>query len=163
MTTNQDRKTVLVVDDTPDNLSLLSGLLREEYRVKLANSGDKALKAVQGDSPPNLILLDIMMPGIFGYEVCAALNADARTRAIPVIFRTAMSAPEDEQKGLELGAVDYVTKPISPSLFLVRMRNHLAMGIGMARGLATIGAIGPVALKDFGQPVPVAEAEGPAD
>ena len=127
MTADQDRKTVLVVDDTPDNLSLMSGLLRDEYKVKLANSGDKALKAVQGDSPPDLILLDIMMPGMSSYEVCAALKADPKTRAIPVIFLTAMSAPEDEQKGLELGAVDYVTKPISPSLFLARVRNHLAM------------------------------------
>ncbi|MGA1641133.1 MAG: response regulator, partial [Steroidobacteraceae bacterium] len=107
--------------------ALMSGLLRDEYKVKLANSGDKALKAVQGDSPPDLILLDIMMPGMSGYEVCAALKADPKTRAIPVIFLTAMTAPEDEQKGLELGAVDYVTKPISPSLFLARVRNHLAM------------------------------------
>jgi class 3 adenylate cyclase len=122
-----ERKTILVVDDTPDNLSLMSGLLRDEYKVKLANSGEKALKAVQGDNPPDLILLDIMMPGMSGYEVCEALKADPRTRAIPVIFLTAMSAPEDEQKGLELGAVDYVTKPISPSLFLARVRNHLAM------------------------------------
>ena len=122
-----ERKTILVVDDTPDNLSLMSGLLRDEYKVKLANSGDKALKAVQGDNPPDLILLDIMMPGVSGYEVCAALKADPKTRPIPVIFLTAMSAPEDEQKGLELGAVDYVTKPISPSLFLARVRNHLAM------------------------------------
>ena len=122
-----ERKTILVVDDTPDNLSLMSGLLKEEYRVKLANSGERALKAVQGDSPPDLILLDIMMPGMSGYEVCQALKADPKTQAIPVIFLTAMSAPEDEQKGLELGAVDYVTKPISPSLFLARVRNHLAM------------------------------------
>ena len=122
-----ERRTILVVDDTPDNLSLMSGLLKDDYRVRLANSGEKALKAVQGDNPPDLILLDIMMPGMSGYEVCAALKADPKTRQIPVIFLTAMSAPEDEQKGLELGAVDYVTKPISPSLFLARVRNHLAM------------------------------------
>jgi class 3 adenylate cyclase/CheY-like chemotaxis protein len=127
MSPELDRKTVLVVDDTPDNLSLMSGLLRDEYKVKLANSGEKALKAVQGDNPPDLILLDIMMPGMSGYEVCAALKAEPRTRDIPVIFLTAMSAPEDEQKGLELGAVDYVTKPISPSLLLARVRNHLAL------------------------------------
>ena len=127
MDASAERKTLLVVDDTPDNLSLMSGLLRDEYKVKLANSGEKALKAVQGDSPPDLILLDIMMPGMSGYEVCAALKADPKTRSIPVIFLTAMSAPEDEQKGLELGAVDYITKPISPSLFLARVRNHLAM------------------------------------
>jgi putative two-component system response regulator len=121
-----ERKTILVVDDTPDNLSLMSGLLKEEYRVRLANSGERALKAVQGDNLPDLILLDIMMPGMSGYEVCQALKADLRTQPIPVIFLTAMSAPEDEQKGLELGAVDYVTKPINPSLLLARVRNHLA-------------------------------------
>lgn len=124
--TPAERKTILVVDDTPDNLSLMSGLLKEEYRVRLANGGERALKAVQGDSLPDLILLDVMMPGMSGYEVCQALKADLRTQPIPVIFLTAMSAPEDEQKGLELGAVDYVTKPINPSLLLARVRTHLA-------------------------------------
>ena len=89
------KKTVIVVDDTPDNLSLLSGLLKDSYRVKLANSGEKALKAVQGDNPPDLILLDIMMPGMSGYEVCQALKAEPATRHIPVIFLTAMSSMED--------------------------------------------------------------------
>ena len=119
------KKTVLVVDDTPDNLSLMSGLLKETYRVKLANSGEKALKAAQGDNPPDLILLDIMMPGMSGYEVCQALKAEPATRHIPVIFLTAMSSMEDEQKGLELGAADYITKPISPPIVLARVKTQL--------------------------------------
>jgi len=82
------KKTILVVDDTPDNLSLMSGLLKDLYRVKLANSGEKALKAVRSDSPPDLILLDIMMPGMSGHEVCEILKADPAVSHIPVIFLT---------------------------------------------------------------------------
>jgi len=119
------RKTILVVDDTPDNLSLMSGLLKDQYRVKLANSGEKALKAVQGDNPPDLILLDIMMPGMSGHEVCQVLKADPATRHIPVIFLTAMTSMEDEQKGLELGAADYITKPISPPIVMARVKTQL--------------------------------------
>ena len=119
------KKTILVVDDTSDNLSLMSGLLQDQYRVKLANSGEKALKAVQGDNPPDLILLDIMMPGMSGYEVCQVLKADPATRPIPIIFLTAMTSMEDEQKGLELGAADYITKPISPPIVLARVKTQL--------------------------------------
>jgi putative two-component system response regulator len=119
------KKTILVVDDTPDNLSLMSGLLKDQYRVKLANSGEKALKAVQGDNPPDLILLDIMMPGMSGYEVCQVLKADPATRPIPIIFLTAMTSMEDEQKGLEFGAADYITKPISPPIVLARVKTQL--------------------------------------
>ena len=119
------KKTILVVDDTSDNLSLMSGLLKDQYRVKLANSGEKALKAVQGDNPPDLILLDIMMPGMSGYEVCQVLKADPASRPIPIIFLTAMTSMEDEQKGLELGAADYITKPISPPIVLARVKTQL--------------------------------------
>lgn len=119
------RKTILVVDDTPDNLSLMSGLLKDQYRVKLANSGEKALKAVQGDNPPDLILLDIMMPGMSGHEVCQVLKADPATRHIPVIFLTAMTGMEDEEKGLALGAADYITKPISPPILMARVKTQL--------------------------------------
>jgi len=121
------RATVLVVDDTPDNLSLMAGLLKDHYRIKLANSGDKALRVVQSEEPPDLILLDIMMPGMNGYEVMAALQADTRSAQIPVIFLTAMAASENEQQGLEMGAVDYITKPINPSICLARVRNHLRL------------------------------------
>src|SRR6187200_3276862 len=92
-----ERQTVLVVDDTPDNLALMSGLLKDLYKVKVANGGEKALKIVRGDDPPDLILLDIMMPGISGYDVCTELKADPATRDIPVIFLTAMTAPEEEK------------------------------------------------------------------
>jgi putative two-component system response regulator len=119
--------TILVVDDTPENLSLMGGLLRDQYRVKVANSGEKALRVARGEDQPDLILLDIMMPGMDGYEVCRQLKADPATRAIPVIFLTARTDPDDERKGLDLGAVDYIIKPISPPLVLARVRNHLAL------------------------------------
>jgi putative two-component system response regulator len=119
------KKTILVVDDTPDNLSLMAGLLKDEYRVKLANNGEKALAAVRGAGPPDLILLDIMMPGMSGYEVCEQLKADPATQRIPVIFLTAMTATEDEKKGLDLGAADYITKPISPPILMARVKTQL--------------------------------------
>lgn len=120
-----EKETVLVVDDTPDNLSLISNLLKDTYKVKVANGGEKALKIIQGDSPPDLILLDIMMPGLSGYDVCEKLKADPSTRDLPVIFLTAMTATEDEKKGLEMGAVDYITKPISPPIVKARVATHL--------------------------------------
>jgi putative two-component system response regulator len=122
-----DKATVLVVDDTPDNLTLMSSLLKDEYKVKVANGGEKALKIAQSESPPDLVLLDIMMPGMDGYEVLDRLKHDPRTRDIPVIFLTAKAEVADEQKGLELGAVDYITKPISPPIVLARVRTHLSL------------------------------------
>jgi putative two-component system response regulator len=119
--------TVLVVDDTPDNLSLMSGLLRADYKVKLAPSGERALQIVAGESKPDLILLDIMMPDMDGYEVLRRLQFNPETEDIPVIFLTAMSASDDESTGLELGAVDYITKPINPAITLARVRNHLQL------------------------------------
>lgn len=122
-----DKATVLVVDDTPANLSLMTGLLRDIYKVKAAIDGEKALRIAQSDAPPDLILLDIMMPGMDGYEVCRRLQANPVTRDIPIIFLTAKAGIEDEKMGLELGAVDYITKPISPPIVLARVRNHLAL------------------------------------
>ena len=119
--------TVLVVDDTPDNLSLMSNLLRTDYKVKLATSGERALQIVAGESKPDLILLDIMMPEMDGYEVLRRLQFNPDTEDIPVIFLTAMSAAEDESVGLELGAVDYITKPINPAIVMARVRNHLQL------------------------------------
>jgi putative two-component system response regulator len=122
-----EKATILVVDDTPDNLALMSNLLKNDYKVKVANSGEKALKVATSDSPPDLILLDIMMPEMDGYEVCQQLKRDPRTMNIPVIFLTAKVEEEDEKKGLELGAVDYITKPISPPIVMARVKNHLAL------------------------------------
>lgn len=123
----QGRCTVLVVDDTPDNLALMSSLLRTDYKVKLASSGERALEIVAGESKPDLILLDIMMPDVDGYEVLRRLQFNPKTEDIPVIFLTAMSASDDETVGLELGAVDYITKPINPAITLARVRNHLQL------------------------------------
>lgn len=121
------KPTILVVDDTADNLALMAELLRDRYTVKLAKNGEKALLVAAGDPSPDLILLDIMMPGLSGYDVMQRLKADDRTRHIPVIFLTAMSSVEDEKRGLEMGAVDYITKPISPPIVLARVANHLQL------------------------------------
>lgn len=118
---------VLVIDDTPDNLVLMNSLLADLYQVKVANSGARGLRIASSVPAPDLILLDIMMPEMDGYAVCAELKADARTHDIPVIFLTALSDSEDEQHGLDLGAVDYLTKPISPPIVLARIKNHLAL------------------------------------
>lgn len=122
------KPTVLVIDDTPENLALLGNLLWDSYRVQLANSGAKGLK-LAFETPPDLVLLDIMMPGMDGYEVLEKLKADPRTQPVPVIFLTALSAPEDEERGLLLGAVDYITKPISPSVTLARVATHLHLKV----------------------------------
>ncbi|BAE50644.1 Response regulator containing a CheY-like receiver domain and an HD-GYP domain [Paramagnetospirillum magneticum AMB-1] len=122
-----ERATILVVDDTPDNLAVLSSLLKDEYRVKVASSGEKALKVAMAETSPDLILLDIMMPGLDGYEVCRRLKAEPRTHHIPVIFLTAKAEVDAEKTGLDLGAVDYITKPISPPIVLARVKTHLKL------------------------------------
>lgn len=122
-----EKATVLVVDDTPENLTLMAALLKDTYKVKVANHGDKGLKIAMSDNPPDLILLDIMMPDIDGYEVCRRLKAHAATRDIPVIFLTAKSEVEDEKQGLELGAADYITKPISPPIVMARVATQLSL------------------------------------
>nr|WP_315478645.1 two-component system response regulator [uncultured Rhodoferax sp.] len=120
-----EKPTVLVVDDTPDNLSLMAGLLKDHYRVVLANHGEKALKLARAEDPPDLILLDIMMPGLSGYDVCKILKDDPATQHIPIIFLTAMTAAEEEKKGLEMGAVDFITKPVNPPIMLARVSTQL--------------------------------------
>ena len=119
------RPVILVVDDTPDNLLLMANLLKDSYTVKAANNGEKALRIARDAPPPDLILLDIMMPGMTGHEVAQALQGDPATRDIPIIFLTAMASSEDETHGLELGAADYITKPISPPVVLARVRTQL--------------------------------------
>ena len=121
------RQTILIADDTPENIDLLSALLRQDYRVKVATSGEKALAIVNSAEPPDLILLDIMMPGMNGYDVCHRIRDNPDRRGIPIIFVTAMTSIEDERLGLEIGAVDYITKPISPPIVMARVRTHLAL------------------------------------
>ena len=122
-----ERQTILVVDDTPDNIALLSTLLKDRYKVRAANNGERALAIAAGQPRPDLILLDIMMPGMDGYEVCERLKVDPHTADIPVIFLTAKVQVEDEEFGLRLGAVDYITKPISPPIVLARVETHLTL------------------------------------
>ncbi|MFZ4440819.1 MAG: response regulator [Syntrophales bacterium] len=122
-----EKPTVLVVDDTPDNLTLMSGLLKDLYKVKIANNGERALRVAMTGTPPDIILLDIMMPVMDGYEACRQLKANPETRDIPVVFLTAKAEMEDEMKGFELGAVDYITKPISPPIVLARVHTHLQL------------------------------------
>jgi len=110
-----EKETILVVDDTPDNLSLMAGLLKDTYRVKLANSGEKALAAVRGPSPPDLILLDIMMPGMSGYEVCEQLKQRPCHKQHPDHFPDRHECGGGRKKGLDLGAADYLTKPVRPT------------------------------------------------
>jgi putative two-component system response regulator len=127
VTTNTARQTVLVVDDTPMNIEILGRLLQQDYRVKVANDGRSALIAARNTPKPDIILLDVMMPGMDGYEVCQTLKADPATAPIPVIFVTAMGETEDEKRGLELGAVDYIVKPFSPAIVQARLKTQLAL------------------------------------
>jgi len=122
-----EKPTVLVVDDTPDNLTLMSGLLKDKYKVKIANNGERALKVAMTGTPPDIILLDIMMPVMDGYEACRHLKENPETRDIPVIFLTAKAEVDDEMRGFELGAVDYITKPISPPIVLARVQTQLQL------------------------------------
>ena len=117
---------VLAIDDSPENLVLMSTLLKDRYKVKVANSGARGLELARS-AAPDIILLDIMMPVMDGYAVCEQLKRDPATAHIPVIFLTARAESDDEKHGLELGAVDYITKPISPPIFLMRIQNHLAL------------------------------------
>ena len=119
--------TILIVDDTPENLSVLGELLQPNFRVRAANSGRRAIQIAMSDPTPDLILLDVMMPEMDGYQVLSELKASSVTRDIPVIFVTAMDATADEEHGLELGAVDYITKPIRPSIVLARVRTQLEL------------------------------------
>ncbi len=120
-------RTILIVDDNPENLTVLGELLRARYKVRAANSGARGLQLAAQQPPPDLILLDVMMPGMSGYEVLEQLRAAPETRDIPVIFTTSMGATEDEQLGLVLGAVDYITKPLRPAIVLARVHTHLEL------------------------------------
>jgi len=121
------KSTLLLVDDAPDSLMLMSELLSDTYRIKVANSGELALKIAASATPPDLILLDIMMPDMDGYEVCRRLKRNSATMNIPVIFLTSMDHIEDEEKGLAVGSIDYITKPISLPIVKARVKAHLAL------------------------------------
>ena len=118
---------ILIVDDIPENIAVLGEVLKPHYRCSVALNGEKALSIAASEDPPDLILLDIMMPGMDGYQVCEWLRANEATRRIPVIFVTAMSEIEDETRGFAVGAVDYITKPISPPIVLARVKTHLEL------------------------------------
>ena len=121
-----DQPVLLLVDDEPTNLRVLRTVLQEQYRLLFAKSGEEALQLVQKEQP-DLILLDVMMPGLTGFDVCARLKANPATSAIPVIFVTALKDEMDETKGFEVGAVDYITKPISPAVVRARVKTHLSL------------------------------------
>ncbi len=121
-----ERQKILIIDDTPANIQVLNGVLRDDYGVHFATNGEEGISLARKEAP-DLILLDIMMPGVDGYDVCRQLKSDPRTGQIPVIFITAMSDVEDEARGLDCGAVDYITKPISPPILKARVRNHLEL------------------------------------
>ncbi|OGK08404.1 MAG: hypothetical protein A2W80_10090 [Candidatus Riflebacteria bacterium GWC2_50_8] len=123
----EDRKTILIVDDVADNIQLLRSILAATYRIKIATSGEKALALTDCSEPPDLILLDVMMPGMDGYEVCREIKRRENTKNIPVIFVTAMEDSTDEEKGFAVGAVDYITKPVTPSIVIARVATHLAL------------------------------------
>lgn len=122
-----EKPTILVVDDSPEILSLINGMLKEEYVIKLANSGERAVKLANTGQTPDMILLDIQMEGMDGLKTCQQLKENSVTAEIPILFLTAMTAESDETLGLELGAVDYVTKPISFPILRARIRNHLEL------------------------------------
>jgi phosphoserine phosphatase RsbU/P len=118
---------ILIVDDTPTNIGVISGALKDTYRTKIATNGEKALALANAEEKPDLILLDIMMPGMDGYEVCTRLKADPATAEIPIIFLTGQTGAEDETRGFEVGAVDYVHKPFSPAVVKARVRSHILL------------------------------------
>ena len=124
-----DKLIILVIDDTPDNLVIMASLLEDQYAVKVANRGEKGLKIARSYPQPDLILLDIMMPEMDGYEVCERLKADPKTTDIPIIFLTAKIEVDDEISGFTLGAVDYITKPIKAEVTLARIKRHLTIKI----------------------------------
>jgi putative two-component system response regulator len=124
---SEKQQTILIVDDSADDIALLDGIMRGTYQVKAVMDGPAAIKSAQGSDPPDLILLDIIMPGMDGYEVCKKLQANPSTAGIPIIFLTAKSGPLNEKLGLDLGAEDYISKPPSPPIMMARIQTHLRL------------------------------------
>jgi phosphoserine phosphatase RsbU/P len=137
----EGQKLILIVDDTPLNLSAISGALKDSYKTKIATNGEKALAIASAEEKPDLILLDIVMPGLDGYEVCRRLKADPSTREIPIIFLTGQTSDEDETRGFAVGAIDYVHKPFSPSVVKARVRNHILLRESRAQLAAQLLAL----------------------
>lgn len=127
ISTKKEKPTVLIVDDMTTNLLILSDLLKDEYQIKIAKNGQKALDIVHSSDEVDIILLDIMMPDIDGYEVCRELKSNPKTKNIPIIFVTAKDNDADEEYGLNLGAIDYITKPFNKAIVRLRIRNHLEL------------------------------------
>jgi len=127
MTEHAQQVTLLIVDDTPDNIKMLLELFRHNYRILIANSGDKARRILSAHDLPDLILLDVIMPGIDGYDLCKQIKSDPRTRHIPIIFITGKTREEDQVRGFEAGAVDYVCKPFSPVIVKARVQTHVEL------------------------------------
>ena len=123
----QEKKVVHVVGDAPANIRVVNEILRNSYRVRVATNGAKALELANESPGPDVILLDVVMPGMNGYEVCESLKANPATRDIPVIFLTGQTETEDETRGFEAGAVDYIHKPFSPAVVAARVQTHLAL------------------------------------
>ncbi|MET0103578.1 MAG: response regulator [Sedimenticola sp.] len=124
---NRDLPLVLVVDDSPESIDMLVGILKDSYKIKVAKNGQRALEIAQSEPTPDLILLDIFMPGMDGYEVCRRLKADPSTERIPIIFATGMEDDGNEETGLQLGADDYVSKPFSAAIVKKRIATHLEL------------------------------------
>jgi PleD family two-component response regulator len=122
-----EKATILIVDDAPSNIRILIEALQGDYHILVATNGKDAIRLAGSDQPPDIILLDIVMPQPDGYEVCAKLKADPETRAIPIIFVTSLGSEEDEAKGLEAGAVDFIAKPYSIPIVRARVRTHLRL------------------------------------
>jgi sigma-B regulation protein RsbU (phosphoserine phosphatase) len=121
------KKTVLLVDDAPANIQIVNSILKDIYKIRIATNGAKALELAKVTPPPDLILLDVMMPGMDGYEVCTRLKLDPETREIPVIFLTGQTEVADETRGFDVGAVDYIHKPFSPAVVKARVQTHLVL------------------------------------
>ena len=118
---------ILIVDDSPTNIQLLAACLKNDYRLKIATSGEQCLQLISDNIEPDLILLDVEMPGLSGYQVCEILKDKDSTASIPIIFVTGRQGDEDETKGLRLGAVDYITKPIRPAIVVARVNTHITL------------------------------------
>lgn len=122
-----DKALILIVDDSPTNLQVLAACVKDKHRIKVATNGLQCLQIAQAEPKPDLILLDVEMPGMNGYEVCQKLKSNDDTADIPVIFVTGLLEDKDEEKGLALGAVDYITKPIRPAIVIARVKTHITL------------------------------------